>query len=160
MVKYKSWAEQVGLVHDWSVLIKTTFVKSLGRSIVVHPDRVPMKTSTDSSRWQTEQCSDNCLHWFPKTLWSSLKSNICNSPVTVTSISPLSVPWPNYHPADNDMHGCLSHHPWKGLQNFGKTFGAVTRPKWRDLNLSPTKFQKTSSVPGESALRDKHRSFP
>ena len=32
---------------------------STGRGVVLHPDRVLVKTSTDNSRWQTERCSDD-----------------------------------------------------------------------------------------------------
>ena len=31
--------------------------------VVVHPDRVLVKTSTDNSRWQTERCSDDRSSW-------------------------------------------------------------------------------------------------
>ena len=30
-----------------------------GRGVVLHPDRVIVKTSTDNSPWQTERCSDD-----------------------------------------------------------------------------------------------------
>ena len=33
------------------------------RGIVLHPDRVLVKTSTDNSRWQTERCSDDRSSW-------------------------------------------------------------------------------------------------
>ena len=42
-----------------SVLIKTTLMKHWQRHIVVHPDRVLVKTSTDNSSWQMERCSDD-----------------------------------------------------------------------------------------------------
>ena len=33
------------------------------RGIVVHPDRVLVKRSTDNSHWQTERCSDDQSSW-------------------------------------------------------------------------------------------------
>ena len=33
------------------------------RGVVVRPDRVLVKTSTDNSRWQMERCSDDRSSW-------------------------------------------------------------------------------------------------
>ena len=42
-----------------SVLIKITLLKSMQRHFSQHTDLTLIKISTDNSRWQTAQCSDD-----------------------------------------------------------------------------------------------------
>ena len=69
-------SEGVCLVHQEAFLSNNTF-EVTGRGVVEHPDRV-IKTSadnSDSSHWQTEQCSENqssqsiCTSWKHKVIY-------------------------------------------------------------------------------------------